>query len=123
MIQFKRLILLGFMVLVFIVVAACSSSNDSSTADHAWSESAGAPSSKMNQMEVDLDATSVSFSTNSANRVNNESGAPPVADATSGTSAIGFAPGAMNQKLIYKANLNLEVESYGETQTEIRNLT
>ncbi|CAM3232394.1 DUF4349 domain-containing protein [Paenibacillus lupini] len=105
-------------MVVALILGGCSSSNDSSNSDSATSSSNGAAAAA-DSFENQSVATENSASSSSAE-------APTAVAGEAGSGSIGeiAAEGtgtAMNQKLIYKANLTIEAVDYDKAATALRN--
>lgn len=127
-----------YLVVVAVVLTGCgaSSSNSDSAAntESAFRNEAasdGSAESAPAAVEVKED----SLTSNTAMAVNDQAdqkggggnSAVPGAGAEQGTDASAGFTGTdvvagLNKKLIYKANLNMEVSDYGAAQTEVRNM-
>lgn len=129
---------LHYLLCIFVaavVLAGCSSANKDSGADRSaesafTSESAveGSTASYPDSKVADEnDSTSNNAAAASDPAAQQGSGADPAAGSTeSGQISAGFTGtdvvAGLNKKLIYKANLSMEVTDYGAAQTEVRNM-
>jgi len=119
------------LVILAVVLAGCGSADRNSAADSLAKENG----STSNNAAVEVQSQSSMAST-----ADQSTSAAPEAEATGSENmavkgstsentvqvSAGFTGSdvvaGLNKKLIYKANLNMEVEDYGKAQTEIRNL-
>lgn len=119
------------LLILAVVLAGCGSADRNSAADSSAKENG----STSNDAAVEVQSQSSMAST-----ANQSTSAAPEVEATGSENlavkgstsentvqaSAGFTGSdvvaGLNKKLIYKANLNMEVEDYGKAQTEIRNL-
>lgn len=126
-----------YLVVVAVVLTGCgASSNNSDSAansESAFSNQAasdGSAESAPAAVEVKEDSlanTAMAVNDQAAVKGGGGNSAVPGAGAEQGTDASAGFTGTdvvagLNKKLIYKANLNMEVTDYGAAQTEVRNM-
>ncbi|MEK4005521.1 DUF4349 domain-containing protein [Paenibacillus sp. FSL H3-0333] len=126
-----------YLVVVAVVLTGCgaSSSNSDSAANlesgfsnqSASDGSAESAPAAVEAKEDSLANTAMAVNDQSAVKGGGGNSAVPVAGAEQGTDASAGFTGTdvvagLNKKLIYKANLNMEVSDYGAAQTEVRNM-
>lgn len=118
---------IAVLLLIVMLVSGCSSgSQDKSDG----TESKSAEASLSNQVTSTADSTAASSSDKAADKSKQETPAGgdaslPDSSAQTSEGAAGFnaqdLSGALNKKLIYKANIVMKVEDYGKGQSDIRN--
>lgn len=127
--------LTGLLVLA-VILAGCGSGNNNSASDNASMANMDASSEALTQAapaaaETSEYSSAADTSAETTSRGEAAGGGSPVdkgsgsgqqeADSTAGFSGVDVAAG-LNKKLIYKANITMEVEDYGTAQSEVRNL-
>lgn len=124
--------LLGMMVLA-VILGGCGSADNNSAADSGSANNASSLAYEDGAAQ-DAAAPAEAESANSTTEAlpqgqgggNGGTSADKAAADKSAEAAAGFTDGdvvaGLNKKLIYKANLNMEVENYGAAQTEVRNM-
>ncbi|WP_042197352.1 DUF4349 domain-containing protein [Paenibacillus camerounensis] len=126
--------LTGLLILA-VILAGCGSGNNNSASDNASMANMNASSEALTQAAPAAEETSeyssaADTSTDTTARGEAAGGSPAVEDSgsgqqgsegTAGFSGVDVAAG-LNKKLIYKANITMEVEDYGAAQSEVRNL-
>jgi len=119
----QRMLILGLVVLLLSsVMAACSSNFESSqTASDANSGDGGGNVSYSDQMGISTQVTSGSDDSAAAAVLADEAGVENDTQAP-GMEQIAADDSGLNRKLIYKADVNMEVRSYTDAQSSIREL-
>lgn len=130
--------LLGLLIMA-VVLAGCGSSNNNAAGNSAESafkvdttaaedgSAESVPAEKGVAVEsavADIPAAANDLSLQQgggANPAASDTGTGQTSDGVAGFAAADVAAG-LNKKLIYKANLNMEVADYGAAQTEVRNM-
>lgn len=118
-------------LILTVVLAGCSSgdfnsessaknsgSNSMSNAAPVEAETESAMASTANQSTSEVPKSAEGGSENSAVKGAASDNTDPIGAGFTGSDVVA----GLNKKLIYRANLNMEVEDYGKAQTEIRNL-
>lgn len=123
------------LLILAVVLVGCGASNSNSAANHAMSDKLASDGGSMesatesDQAENTMGSTAKQNTSAEAGTTAGGTDDPAVGNASSestdqpnaGFTGSDVAAG-LNKKLIYKANLNMEVEDYGKAQTEIRNM-
>lgn len=123
------------LLILAVVLAGCGASNSNSAANHAMSDKLASDGGSMesatesDQAETTMGSTAKQNTSAEAGTTAGGADDTAVGNASSentdqpnaGFTGNDVAAG-LNKKLIYKANLNMEVEDYGKAQTEIRNM-
>lgn len=123
------------LLILAVVLAGCGASNSNSAANHAMSDKLASDGGSMesatesDQAETTMGSTAKQNTSAEAGTTAGGTDDTAVGNASSentdqpnaGFTGSDVAAG-LNKKLIYKANLNMEVEDYGKAQTEIRNM-
>ncbi|SDW87231.1 DUF4349 domain-containing protein [Paenibacillus sp. CF384] len=118
--------LVGIAVMVWML-AGCSSSNSDQNAKSdgyagsATSDNAAASTEAAAPM-ADGDTEMTTSSSNSSANTAESAEEPPAAGMSDTGSNIPDGESSFTRKIIYKANVNMEVEDYGKAQTSLRNL-
>ncbi|MNB83755.1 hypothetical protein D3C75_305970 [compost metagenome] len=126
--------LTGLLILA-VILAGCGSGNNNSASDNASMANMGASSEVLTQAAPAAEETSeyssaADTSADTTARGEAVGGSPEAkgsgsgqqgSDSTAGFSGVDVAAG-LNKKLIYKANITMEVEDYGAAQSDVRNL-
>lgn len=119
------------LLILAVILASCGSADRNSAADSSakqngsMSNEAAAEVQSQNSIASSADQSTAAAPEIEAGGSENLAVKGSTSENTNQTSA-GFTGSdvveGLNKKLIYKANLNMEVEDYGKAQTEIRNL-
>ncbi|WP_313638827.1 DUF4349 domain-containing protein [Paenibacillus sp.] len=120
------------LLILAVVLAGCGSADDSNSAadklamnSGSMSNDAAAKTETQNSMASSADQSTSAAPETAAGGSEDSAVKGSTSENTNQASA-GFTGSdvvaGLNKKLIYKANLNMEVEDYGKAQTEIRNM-
>lgn len=119
------------LLILTVVLAGCGSADRNSAADSLAKENGStsndaavevqSQSSMASTADQSTSAAPEAEATGSENMAVKGSTSENTVQASAGFTGSDVVAG-LNKKLIYKANLNMEVEDYGKAQTEIRNL-
>lgn len=123
------------LLILAVILAGCGASNSNYAANHAMSDKQASDGGSM-ESAVSKDEAETTMASTANQNTSAEAGttAGGTDDTTVGSASsentdqpnAGFTgsdvAAGLNKKLIYKANLNMEVEDYGKAQTEIRNM-
>ncbi|WP_052414679.1 DUF4349 domain-containing protein [Paenibacillus sp. FSL R5-0345] len=120
------------LLILTVVLAGCGSADRNSAADSSAKENGSTSNNAAAEVQTQSSmASSADQSTAAAPETETGGGGDNLAvkgstpdntiQASAGFTGSDVVAG-LNKKLIYKANLNMEVEDYGKAQTEIRNL-
>lgn len=126
--RLKRLVLIGIVAMLAWILAGCSANSNNSTA-----ATDGAKAANMN---FSASSSNAATDTSATTQVASESAAAPAANADSSSGDVGAvdrgsgsgseettAPiDAIDRKIIYRANVNMEVEDFDKAHTSLQNL-